>query len=106
MPAYAPGVTEVIVRGKATRWVDDASPGWIEVTLNAADGHTHRIVEKVPVLTNEEITAATTFPFELWVRGTSSRVDQNAAEVTLAYDVVTTEGLNTLTLVTKDVVWL
>jgi hypothetical protein len=37
------------------------------------------------VLTNAEITAETTFPFEIWVRGTSSRVDQNAAEVTLAY---------------------
>jgi hypothetical protein len=106
MLAYAPGVTEVIVRGTAMRWVDDASPGWMEVTLNAADGHTHRIVEKVPVLTNAEITAETTFPFEIWVRGTSSRVDQDAAEVTLAYDVVTTEGLATLTIVTKDIVWL
>jgi hypothetical protein len=104
--AYAPGVTEVIVRATAVRWVDDAFPGWIEVTLNAVDGHTHRIVEKVPVLTNAEITADTTFPFELWVRGASSRVDRNAAEVTLAYDVVTTEGLATLTIVTKDVVWL
>jgi hypothetical protein len=51
-------VNEVIVRGTVTRWVDDAFPGWVEVTLTAADGNTHRIVEKVPVLTNAAITAA------------------------------------------------
>ena len=67
----------MIVRGTVTRWVDDAFPGWIEVTLTAADGNTHRIVEKVPVLTNAAITAATTFPFELWVRGASGQADHN-----------------------------
>jgi hypothetical protein len=104
--AYTPGVTEVMVRGTATRWVDGAFPGWIEVTVKAADGRTHRIVEKVPVLTNAAITAATTFPFELWLRAASNRLGHNVIDVTLAYDVVTTEGLGTLTLVTQDVVRL
>jgi hypothetical protein len=58
------------------------------------------------VLTNAAITAATTFPFELWVRGASGQADQKAAEVTLGCDVVTTEGLDTLTFATKDVIWL
>jgi hypothetical protein len=52
------------------------------------------------------ITAATTFPFELWLRAASNRLGHNVIDVTLAYDVVTTEGLGTLTLVTQDVVRL
>jgi len=49
-------MTDVIVRGTATRWVDDAVPGWIEVSLKAADGRTHRVIEKVPVLTELPLT--------------------------------------------------
>jgi hypothetical protein len=75
-------------------------------SLKAADGHAHRIVEKVPVLTDEEITAATTFPLELWIRGAGSPLDQNAAKATLADGITTTDGLNSLTLLEKNVVRL
>lgn len=99
-------MAEVIVRGTATRWVDDAVPGWVEVVVKAADGRTHRVIEKVPVLTDTALSAASEFPSELWLRGTSGRVDQDTADVTLAHDVLTTEGLGSLTFSTSDVVWL
>ena len=89
------------------RWVDDAFPGWIEVSVRSADGRTHRVIEKVPVLTDLPLTVDSEFPHELWLRGgTSSRVGQITADVTFAYDVTTTDGLRGLTVETNDVVWL
>lgn len=86
--------------------MDHAFPGWIEVAVRAADGRTHRVIEKVPVLTDLPLTIGSTFPHELWLRGTSDRADRTTADVRFAYDVTTTEGLPGLTVETKDVVWL
>lgn len=89
-----------------TRWVDDAFPGWIEVQLVTADGRSQRIIEKVPVLTAAAISATSAFPQELWVRGTSIRVDDESVEVTLGYGAVADDDSATLTFSPADVVWL
>ena len=99
-------MADVIVRGTAIRWVDDTFPGWIEVSLRADDGQTHRVIEKVPVLTELPLTAESKFPDELWLRGTSSRADETSVDVTLADDITTTDGLNGVTVGTNDVIWL
>jgi hypothetical protein len=95
-------VTDVIVRGTATRWVDDR----IEVTLSTASGKPCRIVEEVSVLTSASIPTSTSLPRELWIAGTSVRVNTDSVDVVLTHDVANAEGERTITVATDDVVWL
>lgn len=99
-------MTDVIVRGKATRWFADDQPGWIEVSLIDADGREHRIIEKVPVLTSLAVTAASSFPLELWIRADADQVDGPRVHVTFAAAVETTAGLTGVDTCAEDVVWL
>jgi len=71
-----------------------------------SDGREHRIIEKVPVLTNREITSASAFPADLWVTADTGTVDGNRVQVTLAHSVETTKGLAVLSVATEDVKWL
>lgn len=99
-------MTHVIVRATAVRWADDDFPGWIEVDLVDAEGRTHRIVEKVPVLTRANITAASTFPLELWIQAEFERMQGGAVLVRFAHGVETTDGLDLIGMEGHAVLWL
>jgi hypothetical protein len=99
-------MSDAIVRAKALRLVSDEEPGWIEVSLVDADGKEHRIVEKVPVLTTRNITAASEFPAEFWLEADTGEVADERVEVTFAYAVETTEGRLGVRMRTADVRWL
>ena len=71
-----------------------------------SDGQEHRIIEKVPVLAHREITSASAFPADLWIKADAGTVECEHVEVTLAQSVETTEGLTELRVATKDVKWL
>jgi hypothetical protein len=45
-----------------TRYVDDHFPGFVECVLVDALGETHAFVEKVPVVSSESLSAASTYP--------------------------------------------
>lgn len=93
---------DVILRATALRWEADF-PGWVEVAIADAAGRSHRIVEKVPVLTAADITASTEFPVELWISATYARMEGNDVVVRLAEGVSTDEGLESLTISAADV---
>jgi hypothetical protein len=78
----------------------------LEVGVEDCDGQEHRIIEKVPVLTNREFTSASTFPADLWIRADTGAVEGEHVEVTFAYSVETTEGLAGLRVSIDDVRWL
>ena len=99
-------MTRVIVRATAVRWADDHFPGWIEVDIVDAEDRTHRIVEKAPVLTRANITAASTFPFELWIEAEFERMKGGAALVRFAHGVETTDGLDVIGMDGHGVRWL
>ena len=44
------------------RYVDDTYPGWVECRLIDAHGHEWLFVEKVPVVSAEELDAASEYP--------------------------------------------
>ena len=45
-----------------TRYVDASFPGWVEVVLRDARGSAWTFVEKVPVVSAESLTSASSFP--------------------------------------------
>lgn len=99
-------MTEVIVRGTALRWEPDDIRGWIEVVVPDGAGRSHHIIEKVPVLTRADITAASAFPREIWLSATYKRMDGDDVIVHFPRGVETTEGLDELTVAAADVRWL
>lgn len=99
-------MADAIIRAQAVRWVSDDQPGWIEVCLVDADRREHRIVEKVPVLTDRNVTAASPFPTEFWLRADTGDVDNERVQVTLAHAVETTEGRSAVQVRIADVKWL
>ncbi|UXM91816.1 hypothetical protein [Paenarthrobacter sp. JL.01a] len=99
-------MTHVIVRATAMRWADEHFPGWIEVDLADAEGRTHRIVEKVPVLAEADITATSTFPIELWIEAEFERMNGGSVLVRFAHGVETTDGLHLIGMDRQDVRWL
>ncbi|MFC8039446.1 hypothetical protein ACFUOZ_08840 [Paenarthrobacter sp. NPDC057355] len=96
-------MTHVIVRANAMRWADDHFPGWIEVDVVDAEGRTHRIVEKVPVLAKADITAESTFPLELWIEAEFERMNGDSVLVRFAHGVETTDGLDLIGMDRHDV---
>jgi hypothetical protein len=50
------------VRVEISRYADAAQPGWVECRLVDALGHEHVFVEKVPVVTEAHLVAASGFP--------------------------------------------
>lgn len=99
-------MTDVIVRATALRWESDEYPGWIEVAVQDSAARTHHIVEKVPVLTRADITAASVFPAEIWLSATYERIAGGNVIVRLGEGVETTEGLYELAVGTDNVRWL
>lgn len=98
---------DVIVEGTALGWVDDgAFPVSVEVALTDVHGKVHHVVEKEPVLVAIPIDRSTEFPISLGVRGICLRADSQTVDVQLAYDVVTTEGVSTLTFDVTEVHWM
>ena len=47
-----------------TRFVDDHVPGFVECVFQDADGKTHVFIEKVPVVTREDLWATSTYPHD------------------------------------------
>ena len=45
-----------------TRFVDNHQPGWVICEFTDAQGSRHTFVEKVPVLTSEDLRAGTIYP--------------------------------------------
>jgi hypothetical protein len=44
------------------RWVDDWYPGWVECLLTDAFGHAWYFVEKVPIVSEENLDANSSYP--------------------------------------------
>ena len=99
-------MTQVIVKATVVQWASDDFPGWIELEVVDAEGRSHRLVEKVPVLTSATITAASDFPFELGLRAECDRVEGETAAVRFVDDVTTTEGLEQVRMDASAVRWL
>lgn len=98
---------DVIVDGTALGWVDvGAFPISVKVALSDVTGKVHYIIEKEPVLVSVPIALDAEFPRQLGVRGICIRADEQGAEVQLAYDVATTDGLTTLTFAVENVHWM
>ena len=93
-------MSELIVRATALRWESDAFPGWIQVVVHDRAGRPHHIVEKVPVLTQAIITAASVLPRELWLSATYERMEGDDVIVRFGEGVETTGGLHELAVST------
>ncbi len=50
------------LRVAVTRFVDEHQPGFVECEFSDADGRAHRIVEKVPVVSQVDLDSASTYP--------------------------------------------
>lgn len=96
-------MTDVIVRATAIKWAGDDFPCWRELRVVDFAGHVHRIVEKVPVLTSREFTAATSLPTELWIAADMEGIEGDRVGITLKSGVETTDGLVSLTVGADDV---
>ena len=93
----------VKLRASIVRWHSDDFPGWVEVSVLDARGQTHRIVEKVPVVTALEITPDSSFPIELWIEAKTESVDGGEMVVTLQDGIETTEGKRSLIVASAGV---
>ena len=50
------------VRVDITGFVDDGQPGWVECKLIDAQGQEHYFIEKVPVVSLEDLEASSSYP--------------------------------------------
>ena len=50
------------VRVDITGFVDDGQPGWVECKLVDAQGQEHYFIEKVPVVSLEDLKASSSYP--------------------------------------------
>lgn len=50
------------VRVEIVRYVSPDNPGWVELRLLDASGVEHRFIEKVPVISLEDLTPDTPYP--------------------------------------------
>ena len=96
-------MADAMVRAEMIRFTDYHDPGWIEVCLVDADGHTHQIVEKEPILTDRNMREETPYPTELWLRAEATEVHHDRVQVTFAYGVETTDGRTAIQVSTADV---
>jgi hypothetical protein len=90
-------VVDAMVLAVALRWVSDDQPaGWVEVSVKDADGADHRIIDKVVVLTQNDLTSASPYPTPIWIEANTETIDSETVEITLAHNVETTEGLSSI----------
>ena len=73
-----------------TRYVDDHFPGFVECVLADALGATHTFVEKVPVVSSDSLSAASTYPCDGEIQCEVCREWQDAAG--LAFSIVRIES--------------
>lgn len=52
----------LVVRVEICRYVDAAFPGWVERRLADASGHQHVFIEKVPVVTADDVYESSVLP--------------------------------------------
>ena len=50
------------IKVQIVRYVDDNQPGWVECELFDADGRRHLFIEKVPVLTLDDLRPDSKYP--------------------------------------------
>ena len=50
------------VKVEITRWVDDYQPGIVECSLIDACGNRHLFIEKLPIVSSEDLDAGSTYP--------------------------------------------
>jgi hypothetical protein len=67
-----------------TRFVDDHQPGFVECLLVDALGKSHTFVEKAPVVSSDNISAASTYPCSGEVQCEIQREWQDEAGLSLA----------------------
>jgi hypothetical protein len=60
------------------RFTDASQPGWVECTLVDAAGRRHVFVEKVPIVTAEDLWADSAYPREGFIACTVMGVDRAA----------------------------
>src|SRR5688572_22169210 len=58
------------VRASIVRWVDDAYPGFVELVIVDIDRVEHHLVEKVPVVYENDLTRESSYPVETWLAAT------------------------------------
>jgi hypothetical protein len=44
------------------RFVDEHQPGWVACEFQDVEGHRHTVIDKVPILTNEDLRADSAYP--------------------------------------------
>jgi hypothetical protein len=49
---------------KIVRFADESQPGWVECELSDATGRCHAFLEKIPVVTSEELWCDSPYPRE------------------------------------------
>ena len=47
---------------KIIRFADESQPGWVECELSDASGRRHAFLEKIPVVTTEELWIESSYP--------------------------------------------
>jgi hypothetical protein len=52
----------VDLRVQIVRFVDDGFPGFVECEFTDAEGHGHRLIDKVPIFTTEPLDASSKYP--------------------------------------------
>lgn len=52
----------VCILVEIVRYADDSQPGWVECHLNDAHGRLWSFVEKVPMVTEADLNASSTYP--------------------------------------------
>lgn len=50
------------IKVQITRFVDSGQPGFVELAFTDAMGRTHQFIEKVPVVTTDDLDASSTYP--------------------------------------------
>ena len=44
------------------RFVDEWQPGWVECEFEDAERRKHKVIDKVPIFTSDQLSAETTYP--------------------------------------------
>ncbi|MEC4615882.1 hypothetical protein [Tsukamurella tyrosinosolvens] len=106
IPATSQSAGTTKVRVSTVRWHWDGNPGWVEVEVADADSRTHRISEKVPVLTALDLypdTPVSDLPTELWIDVDLVQAADKRVTISLRHGVETVDGLSVLTVPTTAV---
>jgi hypothetical protein len=92
-----------LLEATATRWADDAFPGWVEVELTDAAGLAAVLTDKAPVFGLDSSSAGSPFPVPVRiacevVRRERGRNGREVAIVVLSHGVTDQHGRNEFTV--------